>query len=538
MKWSLRASKKYTILYIIAEIINVISTLLFGILMSYASSLIYDAIVPTNDKYAFFKSFLIVIIFILATDFFTKFSIWWRVRLEIYFRMKLINKLIENVFNKFINSTAKNSYEFDSAKIFSIIFNDSNLVFDQVILTMVRTIGSTIGLIASLISAGLIGFYLIPIILIIVFFSVLLSLFFNKKQTKKQKDYSNARTEFLQVIDNYLNGFKILFYNNKTHLIYQNSREKNWQLYKASLKVNNAQALNEMIPERILRILQFVSIITMAILLFLKVPHITIFTLTFINFLFPKLITTVPSYISGIKKIKTSKKIIEKIEFNIEKDLGNTLEKEIEKIELKNINFSYKNGKNLIFNNFNFSFEQGKKYFIKGASGTGKSTLLKLILGIEQDYEGQILVNKADLKTISDSSYKNKITYLNSENIIFDEEIYKNVSLWEQNNDEKVIEALKKANLWNEVQQKIEHKESAIALSEGQKQRLSLARVFYLNRKFLVFDEVFSNLDKKNIEIILDRLIEDKEITLILVNHNLDLKHYDKFEKIIDLNNL
>ncbi|UWD34407.1 ABC transporter ATP-binding protein [Mesomycoplasma molare] len=538
MKWAIKSSKKYTILYIIAEIINVLSSFVFGMLIAYISSIVLKASISIDDKTKDLKTIIVILFAILFTDFFTKFTIWWRVKLDVYFRMKLINALIENVFNKFQDSNAKNNYEFDGSKIFNVIFNDSMIVFDQVILSIIKIIGNTVALLVSLITAAFISFYLIPIIIVIILFSIILSFFFNKKQTKKQTDFSEARTNFLQLVDNYLDGFKILYYANKTKKIADNSLELNKKLFEASLKINNAQNLNEFIPDKILAILQYLSILIIAILLFLNVEHITIFTLTFVNYLFPRLISSVPSYISQIKKIKTSKNIIKKIEFNIEKENSKLkLNQEIEKIEIKNLSFSYLKEEK-VFNNVNLSFEKGKKYLIKGESGSGKSTLLKLILGIEENFKGSILINDTDIKNISDISFKNYITYLNSDNIIFDDSIMNNIVLWQEPENNKLEASLQKANLLEEIKNKLLSNENALKLSEGQKQRLSLARTFYLEKTFLIFDEVFSNLDRKNVETILNNLIEDKNITLILINHNLDEIHYKKFDAIIDMENL
>lgn len=71
----------------------------------------------------------------------------------------------------------------------------------------------------------------------------------------------------------------------------------------------------------------------------------------------------------------------------------------IEKINIKNLNFNYQN--NQVLKNVNLEIKKGKKYLLQGDNGTGKSTFLKILMGIEREYEGKINFNSRELKTIS-----------------------------------------------------------------------------------------------------------------------------------------
>ncbi|MBN3534813.1 ATP-binding cassette domain-containing protein [Mycoplasma procyoni] len=537
MKLAFKTSKKYTFLYIFAEAINALATLFFGILLSWASAIIYDSVKTTTPLEDVFKNFIFILSLVVAVDVFTKLTIWARVNFDILFRTKFQQMLIKNVFEKLRLTSAKNNYNYEGSKVFNLIFNDSDLVFDQVIASQIKMVGTTIALIASLVSAASINIYLIPIILVIVIYSIVISFFFNAGQKRKQNIFAKVREDFYQIIDNQLDGFSRLYYANKIHMIAKNAEKENKDLVIKEQTLSIAREKNSILPEIFLKVLQYISITIIAILLLMNTKFFTIFSITFVAFLFPKLAETIPAYISNIKKIKTTKDIVKKVEYNIDENKGKTPILEINSIEFKNVSFEY-NENAKVFENLNLRFEKGKKYFVKGESGSGKSTIFKMILGIEQNFKGEILVNDTQIQELSDIDYRNSITYLNSDNIVFDDTIENNVSLWTQDKNTEIQQALSKSNLYNEVIQKIEHKESALTLSEGQKQRLSLARMFFLDRKFYVLDEVFSNLDKKNVEIILNKIAQDPEITLILVNHNLEQKHYDLFDEIIDVDKL
>ncbi|MGZ9762511.1 ATP-binding cassette domain-containing protein [Mycoplasma sp. 394] len=190
----------------------------------------------------------------------------------------------------------------------------------------------------------------------------------------------------------------------------------------------------------------------------------------------------------------------------------------VEKIRITNLNFAYE--ENVIFKDFNFTFYKGKKYAIVGKSGSGKSTLLNLILKQLHGYNGSIKVNDQEIKDIDVSVWNNSFTYLNSNENVFYDSIYNNVTLWKENMQDQVKLALKQANL---TEFNLDYViESDTALSTGQKQRLNFARHFYRNKNLLILDEAASNLDKENTEDLFHKLMQNPDLLLINCTHHLD----------------
>ena len=165
---------------------------------------------------------------------------------------------------------------------------------------------------------------------------------------------------------------------------------------------------------------------------------------------------------------------------------------------------------------------------IVGPSGCGKSTLTRIILGLINPDKGKILVNDSVLKKgiILSSSI------LTQNNFIFNGTISENVALENlsnQTDEQKIKYALKSAGLSNFVEtlNKKEHTiigDKGQTISGGQKQRLSISRVIYSDKKLLVLDEPTGSLDEKNAQIIFDSLnILKKDKIVIIVTHDKEL---------------
>jgi len=178
------------------------------------------------------------------------------------------------------------------------------------------------------------------------------------------------------------------------------------------------------------------------------------------------------------------------------------------KIEFKNISFSYEKGEDVI-KNISFTINDKEMLALVGPSGTGKTTIVNLILKFYEPSIGKILFNGKDYKVLSHNYIRKNIALVFQENELFSSTIKENVAyglkpLGKGGIDEaKVIDALKKANAWDFVSHfknriDTEVGERGIKLSGGQKQRIQIARAIYKNSPILILDEATSSLDSKS----------------------------------------
>lgn len=204
------------------------------------------------------------------------------------------------------------------------------------------------------------------------------------------------------------------------------------------------------------------------------------------------------------------------------------------RIVFKNVEFLY--DEKVILNKVNFEIKKGEKVAFVGLSGSGKSTILKLILRLIEPQKGHILIDDTPLKDITLSSLHKNIGTIFQETYIFSSTIYDNITLFDSTvNKEEVHLAIHQAQLepWiKTLSEGIETRlgEGGQELSGGQKQRIGIARAIKKSVPILLLDEVTSALDAHT-EDEINHLFESiyREHTMIIATHKLKtLIHIDK----------
>jgi ATP-binding cassette subfamily C protein len=202
----------------------------------------------------------------------------------------------------------------------------------------------------------------------------------------------------------------------------------------------------------------------------------------------------------------------------------------VKEIKIKNLNFTHENSdrKNQIFKNLNFKIKKKDKISILGESGSGKSSLIDLILGFLKNDSGKIYLDNRDTKN---KILTNIISYCPQFIHIFNTSIEKNISLEIENkfiNFEKINKLMKICCLnsfssSNKLKGK-ELGESGLKISGGQKQRIGIARALYFSREILILDESLNAVDLKTSKKILNNILKNyPHLTIILVTHSKEL---------------
>jgi ATP-binding cassette subfamily B protein len=198
-------------------------------------------------------------------------------------------------------------------------------------------------------------------------------------------------------------------------------------------------------------------------------------------------------------------------------------------IQLKNLTFTYTGaGNEPVLKNINLTIPQGKITAIVGTSGSGKTTLLKLLLKFYKPQSGEIRLGNVSLENISHKLWRSKCGTVMQEGVIFSDTIAENIAFSDEFPDtKKLLHAVKVANIQSFIEELPLSYNTKIGaegngISQGQKQRLLIARAVYKNPDFIFFDEATNALDANNESVIMANLEEFfKNRTVIVVAHRL-----------------
>lgn len=200
------------------------------------------------------------------------------------------------------------------------------------------------------------------------------------------------------------------------------------------------------------------------------------------------------------------------------------VQEDFREMDAQNVSFKYED--EWILNNFSYHFPENKIIGIKGKSGSGKSTMLKLLMRFYDPTKGKITMNQKDLKTWQTKQLRTLQSYVTQETYLFDATILENIRLAKIDaTEEEVIEACKKANIHDFIISLELGYDTPIGslgnqLSGGQRQRIGLARAFLHDAPVILLDEPTSNLDSLNEAIILKTLKENAQgKTIVFVSH-------------------
>jgi len=194
-------------------------------------------------------------------------------------------------------------------------------------------------------------------------------------------------------------------------------------------------------------------------------------------------------------------------------------------IKGKDLCFSYLVGNDVI-KNISFEITKGEKIAFTGESGSGKTTLADIIIGIYRSNHGGLYVDDVLINNDNILSWRSKIGYIPQNIYLFDGTVAENVSFGSKSDENKIINALKKARIWEFLESKdgllTRVGEGGIQLSGGQKQRIGIARALYNDPEVLVLDEATSSLDDATEAEIMDEIYDlSGNKTLIIIAHRL-----------------
>lgn len=385
----------------------------------------------------------------------------------------------------------------------------------------------------------------IPIVLIITIFimdwrigianlltiplGLLFSMLMMRGYEEKSKRYQEAAKAMNTTMVEYVNGIKVIKAFNKSASLFGKFRKtveenKNAMLDWYLSVCFSMTATMETIPSTM------VFVLPASLYFFMKgsVEVGTLITCILLSYASYKPLIKAMSHMETIANIKVVFEEIKKIMEIPNLKRGEEV-RDIKSydVEFKDVTFAYEESKNVL-NNISFKANENELTAIVGNSGSGKSTITKLIAGFWNVSNGEILIGKTNLNELPLKQNMELVSYVSQENFLFNKTILENLKMAKEDASmDEIKEACEKASCYNFIKGLPNGYETIVGkgganLSGGEKQRIAIARCFLKNSPIVLLDEATAYSDPDNESVIqqsIDKLIKDK--TVIMVAHRL-----------------
>ena len=467
-----------------------------------------------------------------------------------FISLRLKNKLVRQIMSRYKNKVFQSILDRDyrdfskekSGKFISVLTENMKKI-EQDYLHQYFNISKNLSLMIFSLLAMFIGnWYLTLLVIIASIIPMMISGFIGQKSAYLQKSAMIADQKYLAKVKDILAGFLVIKSFNVKEAIgqdYKNESEKLDEIYFIKGKFD---VLSNVISQLSGMIVFLVAFGGGMYLVF--GGHTTIGSVTAIVQLVNFVVMPLNEIGMGMSKLREGQATLNSFEVKdvIELQTGKTKEYFDDVISFSNVDFSYPNAEEKIFNNLSLQIKKGGKIAIVGMSGSGKSTLLNLLLRFYDVTSGYISIDNQDLQAISAESLYNLMTIVQQDVYIFDDTLKANITLSQSFTEDDIKKAVQQSGLEsyileNELGLQTSCGENGSNLSGGERQRLSIARALIRKTPILLLDEATSSLDNKVTTEIENSILEIQDLTVLVVTHKLNKSMLKKYDRILFMKN-
>ena len=461
-----------------------------------------------------------------------------------FISLRLKNRLVRQIMSRYKNKVFQSILDRDyrdfskekSGKFISVLTENMKKI-EQDYLHQYFNISKNLSLMIFSLLAMFIGnWYLTLLVIIASIIPMMISGFIGQKSAYLQKSVMIADQKYLAKVKDILAGFLVIKSFNVKEAIRQDYRNESEKLDEIYFMKGKFDVLANVISQLSGMIVFLVAFGGGMYLVFNG--YTTIGSVTAIVQLVNFVVMPLNEVGMGMSKFREGQATLDAFEVKdvIELQTGKMKEYFDDVISFSNIDFSYPNTEEKIFNNLSLKIKKGEKIAIVGMSGSGKSTLLNLLLRFYDVTSGHISIDNQDIQAISAESLYNLMTIVQQDVYIFDDTLKTNITL----NQSFTVEEIKQAVQQSGLESYVLESESGLQtlcgengsnLSGGQKQRLSIARALIRKTPILLFDEATSSLDNQVTTEIENSILDIQDLTALVVTHKLNeniLKRYDR----------
>ena len=461
-----------------------------------------------------------------------------------FISLRLRNKLVRQIMSRYKNKVFKSILDRDyrefskekSGKFISILTENMKKI-EQDYLHQYFNISKNISLMIFSLVAMFIGNWFLTLLVIIAsIIPMMISGFIGQKSASLQNSSMIADQKYLAKVKDILAGFLVIKSFNVKEAIGQDYKNESEKLDEIYFRKGKFDVLANVISQLSGMIVFLVAFGGGMYLVF--GGHTTIGSVTAIVQLVNFVVMPLNEIGMGMSKFREGQATLNSFEVKdvIELQTGKTKEYFDDVISFSNVDFSYPNAEEKIFNHLSLQIKKGEKIAIVGMSGSGKSTLLNLLLRFYDVTSGYISIDNQDLQAISAESLYNLMTIVQQDVYIFDDTLKANITLSQSFTEDDIKKAVQQSGLEsyvleNELGLQALCGENGSNLSGGERQRLSIARALIRKTPILLLDEATSSLDNQVTTEIESSILDIQNLTALVVTHKLNeniLKRYDR----------
>ena len=428
---------------------------------------------------------------------------------------------------------------FDSlpaGKISSRITNDTNkvknmfrLLFSDLLTSQIQIIGLIIIIFVTNYRAGLMLLILAPLVYII----------FKSYTTYTRKYTGEIRKNTSEInaqINEYIQNMEIIQVYNKEDYIKEKFDQTNSKIFELSSKLAKIRSYSGF---RAMDIVSYLA--SIIVLIYFGLGQVTdwykvsigslyvIFDYT--SRLFNEIRLSIMRFGEVEESMASADHIFELLKLESQENLTKNIDSIDNEIIFDNVRFSYIDGEEVI-KGISFKVDRGESVAFVGQTGSGKSTLINLLLNFYQVDSGKITIGGVDIASVNRESLRKDMAVVLQDSFLFKSDIARNITLDQDFTDREIKEALRAVGGENLVKKGIHTlvMEGGSNLSQGEKQLISFARAYIRNPKILILDEATSNIDTETEKIIQDGInkLKENRTTFIIAHRLSTIKDVDK----------